>query len=165
MKRAPRRSPLPFRFWRRVQEGDPEECWLWTGAVMSTGYGAIRVDGTTVLAHRLAFELQIGPVPPELVVRHLCHTKLCCNGDHLAIGTDKDNSADSCADGLQPREFERPQTKLSDAEVREIRATYTRGGILQRELADRYGVTQQSISRIVLRSGRGGRQLADDMTR
>src|SRR5689334_9619418 len=39
-------------------------CWLWTGKVSpKTGYGSIHANGRTQLAHRVAHELFIGPIP------------------------------------------------------------------------------------------------------
>jgi hypothetical protein len=31
----------------------------------------------------------------DLLVRHKCHNKVCCNPDHLLLGTDLDNYYDS----------------------------------------------------------------------
>ncbi len=44
------------------------------------------------------------------------------------------------------------QSKLTEVDVVEIRRLYTTGGMLQRELADRFGVTQPTISAIVTRT-------------
>lgn len=54
-------------------------CWLWRGGVNNQGYG--QYGGP--LAHRLAYELLVGPVPDGLVIDHLCKTPLCVNPDHL----------------------------------------------------------------------------------
>lgn len=75
------------RFWRRIDQGKPEECWPWTGALTPKGYGRFspRVGGRAkhVFAQRYAYESQRGPVPEGLVIDHLCRNRACCNPAHL----------------------------------------------------------------------------------
>lgn len=56
------------------------------------GYGSIRVQGKARLAHRLAYELLIGPIPHGLVIDHLCMNKACCNPYHMEPVTIGENS-------------------------------------------------------------------------
>ena len=84
----PRRSPVD-RFWSKVQQ--TAGCWLWHGARIRDGYGSIRVGGRSVLAHRLAWELLRGPIPPGLTLDHLCRVRNCVNPDHLEPVTFKEN--------------------------------------------------------------------------
>jgi hypothetical protein len=75
-------------------------CQLWTGAYFSNGYGRISRGGYgAVAAHRLAFEVYKGRIPPGLCVLHKCDTPACCNPDHLFLGTQKDNSVDMANKG------------------------------------------------------------------
>jgi hypothetical protein len=75
----------PDRFWSKVDKTDG--CWLWTGARTKArdrdGYGAIRFDGRMQVAHRIAYELLVGPVSSGLDLDHRCRTRLCVNPDHL----------------------------------------------------------------------------------
>lgn len=57
-------------------------------------YRNIVVNGRTKAAHRLAYELEHGPIPKGMVVMHSCDVPGCFNPDHLSIGTQADNSAD-----------------------------------------------------------------------
>lgn len=62
----------------------PNGCWHWTGAIISTGYGW--VAGKQKLAHRLAFELVKGTIPPRHDVDHVCHNEdLSCSGGHSCL--------------------------------------------------------------------------------
>lgn len=66
---------------------DDSGCWVWTGAVQSSGYGSIGWDGKTYLAHRASYEAYHGPIPAGLQVDHLCCVKLCVNPEHLEAVT------------------------------------------------------------------------------
>lgn len=69
----------------------PGFCWGWTGCLNSRGYGCIAVEGKSQLAHRVAYKLAIGPIPPNLQIDHLCTNKQCCNPSHLEAVTGKVN--------------------------------------------------------------------------
>src|SRR5229473_1742306 len=67
-----RTDPVP-RFWAKVDKSG--KCWLWTGSTNRRGYGSFRVHhGIPSLAHRYAYELEIGPVPDGKFVCHSCDT-------------------------------------------------------------------------------------------
>lgn len=94
------------RFWRHVSKGP--ECWLWTGAPNSAGYGMVG-EGPAgadrkILAHRLAWEIHFGPIPEGMFVCHHCDTPLCVRPDHLFLGTHTDNMRDMAAKGRQRRQ-------------------------------------------------------------
>jgi hypothetical protein len=82
------------RFWAKVSRMSPAECWLWTASQNSMGYGKMLVAGKLQLAHRISWELHIGPVPAGLFVLHRCDTPLCVNPLHLFVGTNADNMRD-----------------------------------------------------------------------
>jgi hypothetical protein len=61
-------------------------CWLWTDEPAANGYGYLGVGGRAgrkIQAHRLAYELYIGPIPPGLDIDHLCRNRRCVNPWHL----------------------------------------------------------------------------------
>jgi len=61
-------------------------CWFWTAATNRNGYGVIGVaGGRTGLAHRVAYELLVGPIPSGLEADHLCRTPACCNPQHVEL--------------------------------------------------------------------------------
>jgi hypothetical protein len=67
-------------------------CWLWTGKIdQYTGYGILNLAGGLVTAHRLAYEVWIGPVPDGLVLDHLCRTRHCGNPQHTEPVTQQEN--------------------------------------------------------------------------
>lgn len=73
------------------------------------------------------------------------------NPDHLFLGTHDDNMQDMAQKG---RSFGfRPLHKLTEKEVVEIRRLYATGGITQRELGKKFGVSQAKIQIIVSNKG------------
>lgn len=77
-------------FWAKVNKTG--ECWLWTGAIQSGGYGELAGAGhRPLLAHRVSYELLVGEIPPGLQVDHLCRVRACVNPEHLEPVTCKEN--------------------------------------------------------------------------
>lgn len=58
-------------------------CWQWGGWINEDGYGEIESQGRTLLAHRVAYELMVGPIPTGLVIDHLCRNRSCVNPAHM----------------------------------------------------------------------------------
>lgn len=75
----PRPSPEE-RFWAKVDKGDGTGCWLWTAHALK-GYGYFRLNGKHCRAHRVAYELMVGPIPDGLTIDHVkangCTSTLC----------------------------------------------------------------------------------------
>jgi hypothetical protein len=94
-----RHLPASTRLWLRVQTGDVDACWPWTGHRNELGYGAIQVGGRLLKVHRVAYQTTVGPIPAGLVVMHTCDNPPCCNPAHLRLGTVAENNADRHAKG------------------------------------------------------------------
>lgn len=148
-----RRADTEFRFWRFVEKHD-DGCWLWRGCTESaSGYGMLydgRV-GRARRAHVIMWELANGEsVPKGMVVRHSCDNPPCVRPEHLLIGTHADNVRDSIDRGRIARGEARNSGHLTGEMVLAIRQEYA-AGARQKDLAERYGVGQQTISLIVRR--------------
>lgn len=92
----------------------------------------------------------IGPRPaPGMEVRHLDNTRTNDHWRNLKWGTRAENEADKIAAGTDNAGERHGMAKLKLPQVREIIALYGAGGISQREVAERYGVQQMTISLIV----------------
>ena len=80
---------LPERFWSKVDKSG--ECWTWSGSTMRRGYGRIQIGGRVQLAHRVSYELTIGPIPNGMVIDHVCHQPACVKPQHLRVCSQKQN--------------------------------------------------------------------------
>ncbi len=71
-------------------------CWLWTGKVDTRGgsgygYPIVWRSNKPSGAHRLVYELEVGPIPQGLVLDHLCRVRLCVAPHHLEPVTQHEN--------------------------------------------------------------------------
>jgi hypothetical protein len=90
------------RFWEKV-ERRPPFCWHWKASLARGGYGSFRFHGRAQQAHRVAWQLTHGAIPPGFDVLHRCDTPGCVNPGHLFLGTHADNMADKVAKGRQAK--------------------------------------------------------------
>jgi HNH endonuclease len=82
---------------------ETDGCWQWVAGCYRNGYGAFqrRVDETLSwkapgnkknhLAHRVAYEFYVGPIPEGLDIDHLCRNRSCVNPDHMEPVTRQEN--------------------------------------------------------------------------
>lgn len=87
----------PQRFWPKVDRRGADECWPWTAALNSKGFGMFGYGRSeSVTAHRWVYEAANGPLDPGQTVDHTCHGRdllckggnacrhrRCCNPAHL----------------------------------------------------------------------------------
>ena len=162
----PRHADLITRFWSHVQKSDG--CWLWTGRTAGKGYGVIGSGKRTLYAHRISYELNVGPIPRGMFVCHHCDTPLCVRPDHLFAGTPQDNSDDAVAKGRMasgdrhglrrhpdacrpPRGEKSGTAKLNVDDVRYLRMLRETEGLSHRELAQRFSIGQTQVQAILSR--------------
>lgn len=150
-------------FWSRVTKTDG--CWIWTGSIMSKGYGRFKKNRRHFYAHRFSLELHLGR---KLIsgeqANHGCDNRQCVRvGDgHIFLGTQKDNILDAMNKGrmaVQRPEFHaskkilsgelHPRAKLNEEIIREIRRLREEGWT-QQAIADVVGHDQGNISGILL---------------
>lgn len=98
----PRTDWVP-RLWAKVQRADGDGCWLWTGYVSGNGYGRFRKNHAdpSQAAHRLTYELEVGPIPEGHDLDHLCRVRACVRPSHLEPVTRSENLARGDAGGWQ----------------------------------------------------------------
>ena len=107
----------------------------------------------TFLIHRLVAAAFLGPCPAEKQVNHKDGCKLNNLSSNLEYVTHSENILHAYIAGLLKAMCgaNNHHAKLSEADVLEIRAAHASGGVTQKKLADKYGVSHVNISHIVNR--------------
>lgn len=100
------------------------------------------------LAHRLVWSAFNGPVPDGMVIRHLDDDPVNNALSNLAVGTYKDNAADSKRNGHALGGERHNMAKLTEGDVVAIRIR-CKDGESQVALAKEYSVRQGTVSAIV----------------
>jgi HNH endonuclease len=158
-------------------------CWIWTGAKAKGGgkrkwhtdgypiFQATTLQPKTRRAHRLAYQIWNGKIPPLLQVNHTCNVPLCCNPDHLVIGTAAENSAYMVQCGRAATGLRHGLAKLSPEQILEIRRLCDEGPITKMhqkgnekfyaEVGAKFGITASHVRNIWARR----RGLNDDAQR
>ncbi len=77
-----RTLPLAERFEAKVNYKD-DGCWEWLAGRDRKGYGRFSIGRLSKPAHRVSYELFVGPIPTGLQVDHLCRNRACVNPAHL----------------------------------------------------------------------------------
>lgn len=139
------------RFWSKVKK--TKTCWLWRGIENSKEYWTMQFDQKSQKPHRISWLLHYGKIPGGLLVCHHCDVRTCVNPKHLFLGTYQDNANDMHKKGRGNNAVgeKHGRSKLTEKNVKEIRSLYESGKYLQRELAEKYGVRDNYVSRILLR--------------
>ena len=146
------------QFWSKVDKRGPNDCWEWVGAKSSGIYGNLVVAGKAWKAHRLSYELNVGPIPKGegfhgTCVCHRCDNPGGVNPNHLFLGTQADNNADMAAKGREviPEGEAHGMARLDPDKVREIRRGRGTGETLA-VLAERFGVGTSTVHSVVSRA-------------
>lgn len=82
-------------------------CWVWQGWTTKNrnikpgqrGYPWGGYRGTHGRLHRFVLAMEIGPLPKDMVVMHICDNPPCINPNHLRLGTHAENKLDSVRKG------------------------------------------------------------------
>lgn len=134
------------RFFREVVlPYDGDQCLVWPYSRTVNGYAQLNCGRQKLSVHRLVCEDAYGPPPTRLhEVAHSCGNRSCVARTHLRWATHVENEADKLAHGTHQFGERNPQSRLTDAEVEQIRAL--RGQQTQREIAAKFNVSQSAVS-------------------
>ena len=148
------------RFESKYRVDEASGCWLWTGTIMDLGYGVLTVDSVRMRAHRLSYQLHIGPIPKGegfhgTCVCHKCDVRNCVNPEHLYLGTHQENMRDAEKKGRFSQASRHWNATLKDDDVRLIKRFLERFPAVRgespspREFLSRwFGVSGPTISHI-----------------
>ena len=134
-------------------------CWEYSGARLTTGYGCVTLSlgrrglNRQLKAHRLSYLHHVGPIPEGVNVLHSCDNPPCVNPAHLSLGTIAENNSQrkERGRGADRKGSANPLSKLTEDKVLAIKREYldSDGRVTQRELGERYGVSQTTIYEIL----------------
>ncbi len=130
------------------------------------GYGQIGVGNKVLASHRVAYQLENGPIPPGMVVCHKCDNQLCVNPEHLYLDTQVENIRDMVTkkrnfrpfgniNGMRkhpdrvPRGEKHGQSKITQKEASEIREIRTSKGWTIRRLAKFFDISPSTVRDIL----------------
>lgn len=139
-------APILERFMSKVLPEPNSGCWLWATGLDNKGYGRFGSGSkkTMRLAHRMAYEHFVGPIPDGLFVCHKCDVRSCVNPDHMFLGNHQDNMTDRNKKSRQVRGTKQHMSKINEDIVRYIRSSQKNCT----ELAAEVGINQSSVSAV-----------------
>lgn len=152
--------PIGVRLKEKIKINPETGCWEWQGT-KPNGYGYMWIRESTPTkkqgrmrsVHRLAYQEWVGPLN-GLNANHRCLTKCCLNPEHLYAGTQKQNIADTKAQGRdrtsRNQGSKHPEAKLSDSDVILLRQLSAHG-VYQKDIARRFSISQTLVSAIARR--------------
>lgn len=138
-----RQESAEDRARKYFSEGEPNDCWLWQGAVASgskekpeTQYGYISVGGRAggmVPAHRVVYEMYKGPISEGDEIDHLCRVRRCVNPHHLEAVASRENTRRGLA------------AKIDERIAAEIKSL---PDVARKILMKRYGISKDIVENV-----------------
>ncbi len=117
MPEASKRADID-RLWTYVVKGpEPDDCWIWTGAIGDDGYGRFWTAGDgsgqrTMRPQRFLYRHLTGTdLPADVMLLHRCDVPLCVHVDvdpevsHLRVGGASQNQRDAARAGRQRNRY------------------------------------------------------------
>lgn len=144
----------PHRFLNDVvipYQGD--ECILWPFSKTPSGYGQIRIDGSSAVVSRVVCEIAHGkPNANTDEAAHECNNGHlgCVTKGHLSWKTRTENEADKIANGTSNRGERCGASKITAKDVTAIRLLL--GTMPQKDIATMFGVSRPHITAIKKRT-------------
>ena len=143
----------------KVKMGGKDECWPWQGYIESGRYGRFQIGKKRYFAHRAIYNIfHPGEItleaPKDLsgggFILHSCDNPICCNPNHMRVGTMAENSKDMINRGRKWiwKSTDAPHSKLSESDVHDIR-WLVRMGITQKKLCTEYGLSPGCMSELI----------------
>lgn len=140
------------RFFKKFTKKHQHECWEWFKGKTTAGYGMFHKDKFTAsYAHRISYELHVGPIPKGMCVCHACDNPACVNPSHLFLGTHLDNMRDMNKKGRHAKDGAKGEknaaSKLENNDIPKIKNLLNNGCSLN-SIARKFLVSKKTIFNI-----------------
>ena len=114
---------LPARIESKIMPEPNSGCWVWLGGTNQKNYGHIWSSELKrhERAHRMVYQILVGAIPAGKQLLHTCDNPYCVNPDHMFVGSNAQNRADSVAKGRHAKGESCGLAKLTEDQVRQIR--------------------------------------------
>jgi hypothetical protein len=131
-----------------VKEDGSDGCWVFQGTPTPTGHANFYLNGRIQgSAHRVAYEVWNGTIPPRGFILQGCGNKLCCRPEHLYLATPEEVARIRGKQGRSITGARNPKAKLTREQVDEIRKRALNKEPLKL-LSEEFGVSAPTISQI-----------------
>lgn len=139
---------LDKKFWNKVNIGDSDSCWSWTGCKGDDGYGILRRHNKSFRASRvIMLHLFPGEINSGRIVCHKCDNRQCVNPNHLFWGTHDDNLKDMASKGRSTIGERNPKAKITNETVLII-CSMIKSGSRSRDVAAAVGCSEAVVASI-----------------
>lgn len=138
------------RFNEKVVKKDG--CWDWIGTKDKNGYpllfsGSSGYKFSEQRGNRISWLIHKGEVPKGMNVLHKCDNPVCCNPEHLFLGTPKANSEDRDRKGRSAYGEKSKTSKLTNDDVKKIKYLLSIG-VTQKRIGKDFKVNYRTIGNI-----------------
>lgn len=146
-----------WRFWQKIEIKGPDDCWEWIGGRSTEEYGYFWIKPRIYPAHRIMYEIFIGPIPNKLGtnatldIDHLCRNHWCVNPSHLQAVTQEVNLARGT--GIGGRRLARCKSGLHEL-TEENRRWTTKGDVCRSCAINRSAAYNEKLRQEKLSLGR-----------
>jgi len=139
-----------IRFWGKIDVKSKEECWNWKGSLNSqNGYGRFGIQNSYYITSRIAYWIYYNIDPEFKLVCHSCNNTLCCNPNHLYLGTQSENIQQSFN---ELRSIHRGSfnscAKLNEIKAKQIRNLLENTSLTLREIGEKFGIAISTVGHI-----------------
>jgi len=141
-------------FFKHVNK--TETCWNWMAST-NHGYGNVKILKKSIRAHRYSYFIHNNEMNQDLCVLHKCDNTICVNPEHLFLGTQIENIEDMYSKNrakpflgaIRAKGENAGRAKLTNKQVEQIRRLKLKGKQTQKEISEKYNVSQMCISKII----------------
>ena len=145
------------RFWSHVDIQGEDDCWQWRLTPSDHGYGLFAAGGLILRTTRFAYihgdGLYTKEITGKMRIATSCRNKMCCNPKHMRLNSQQEVFDRMRAAGRISFCSDCKQSKLTEADVLDIRARYVKRSLVDglAPIGADYGVTQGCIRDIIIR--------------